>query len=177
MATPGFDRVRRLPLRAALVVALLLLALAPAAGAIQAGDEAPVVEGPALGGPGKLSLGDLRGKVVYVDFWASWCAPCATALPVLDGFRDEFGAQGFDVFAVNVDQNPKQGKVFLTRRPVGYESLSDPKGKYPSLFGVETMPTSFLIDRKGVIRYVHKGFRKQDVDELRKEIRKLVAEK
>ena len=173
MTTPS----SRLPKRAALAAALLLLALAPAAGAIQVGEKAPAVVGPALEGPGQISLSDMKGKVVYVDFWASWCAPCASALPVLDGFRKEFGSQGFDVFAVNVDQNPKQGKVFLARRPVSYESLSDPKGKYPSLFGVETMPTSFLIDRKGVVRYVHRGFRKNDVEDLRKEIRKLVAEK
>jgi thiol-disulfide isomerase/thioredoxin len=175
MATPGFDRVHQF--RAALGAVLLLLALAPGAGAIQAGDKVPALQGPVLGGPGTLSLADLRGKVVYLDFWASWCAPCATALPVLDGFREEFGSEDFQVFAVNVDQNPKQGRTFLSRRPVGYSSLSDPKGKYPSLFGVETMPTSFLIDRKGVVRYVHRGFRKQDVDELRKEIRKLVTEK
>ena len=175
MPTPGLARLPRS--RAALAAALLILLLAPSAGAIQVGDKAPAVVGPALGKPGKVSLAEMRGKVVYVDFWASWCTPCAQALPVLDGFRKEFGAEGFDVFAVNVDQNPKQGKVFLSRRPVGYESLSDPEGKYPSLFGVETMPTSYLIDRKGVVRYVHRGFRKQDVEELRREIRKLVAEK
>ncbi len=175
MATPGFDRVRRS--RIPCMIAALLLVLAPGAGAFQVGDEAPKLEGPILGKPGKLSLAEHRGKVVYLDFWASWCAPCATALPILDGFQDEFGAKDFQVFAVNVDQNPSQGKTFLKRRPVGYASLSDPKGKYPTMFGVETMPTSFLIDRNGVIRYVHRGFRKKDVEELRKEIRKLVAEK
>ena len=174
MATPSFDRVRT---ACAGLLAVLALALAPAAGAIQVGDDAPRLEGPILDKPGKISLADLKGKVVYLDFWASWCAPCATALPILDGFQDEFGTKGFQVFAVNVDQNPSQGKTFLKRRPVSYSSLSDPEGKYPTLLGVETMPTSFLIDRSGKIRYVHRGFRKQDVDELRNEIRKLVNEK
>lgn len=165
-------------LRSALRLAMLLALIgSTGAQAIQAGDPAPPLEGPALRGHGSLSLADLEGKVVYLDFWASWCTPCAVALPVLDGFRQEFPAKDFQIFAVNVDQDPSQGRIFLSRRPVGYSSLSDPEGAFPSLYGVETMPTSFLIDRKGVIRYVHRGFKKQDAAELRAAIRKLVNEK
>lgn len=163
---------------ASLLLALLVIAaLATPSQAVNLGDPVPNLEGPSLQGPGKLSIEDLRGKVVYVDFWASWCGPCATALPVLDGFRDEFSRDDFEVFAINVDSNPKQGKTFLKKRPVRYPSLSDPKGAYPTLFGVETMPTSFLVDRKGVIRKVHYGFRKGDIEEIRQSIRELVAEK
>jgi thiol-disulfide isomerase/thioredoxin len=113
--------------------------------------------------------------VVYLDFWASWCAPCAVALPIIDSFRQEFGADEFAVLAVNVDTDPKKGRIFLQRRPVGYPSVSDPEGQLPKQFGVETMPTSFLIDRNGVIRAVHRGFKKSDEDELRSHIRKLVS--
>lgn len=171
-----FPPARRRPRGAVRLALVLVSLLAVPAAALQSGDPAPPLEGPALEGHDKLSLADHRGKVVYLDFWASWCGPCATALPVLDSFRKEFPADEFAIFAVNVDQNPKQAKSFLARRPVGYPSLSDPKGRFPSVFQVETMPTSFLIDRDGVIRYVHRGFRKGDVEELRKTIRELVAD-
>ena len=156
-------------------IAVLALAFAAPAAAVDSGDAAPVFRAPALGdGMKSLSLSDYRGKVVYLDFWASWCTPCATALPVLDSFRKEFG-DGFQVLAINVDDDPKKAQAFLRRRPVGYPSVSDPQGKLPAQFGIETMPTSFLIDRDGVIRHVHRGFKKSDVDSLRAEIRKLLA--
>ena len=103
------------------------------------------------------------------------CAPCAVALPIVDSFREEFSEDEFAVLAVNVDSDPKKARTFLKRRPVGYPSVSDPKGALPTKFGVETMPTSFLIDREGVIRVVHRGFKKSDSDALRSEIRKLVS--
>ena len=112
---------------------------------------------------------------MYLDFWASWCAPCAKALPALEKLRKEFPAEEFQVVAVNLDRDVSVAKTFLKRRPVGYPSAHDPEGALPDRFGVETMPTSFLIDRDGIVRYVHKGFRKSDVDEIRSRIQELVA--
>ncbi len=157
------------------VSGLALLILSAPVAALEVGDAAPVFRAPALEGHEALSLSDYRGKVVYLDFWASWCAPCATALPVLDSFRDEFSADEFQVLAINVDSEPANARRFLTRRPVGYPSVTDPDGRLPAQFEIETMPTSFLIDRKGVIRLVHRGFKKSDVDSLRAEIRKLIV--
>ena len=82
----------------------------------------------------------------------------------------------FQVVAVNLDQDPMKGVSFLERVPVGYPSGSDPDGAMPQAFGVETMPTSFLIDAKGIVRYVHPGFRKKDIDDLRERIRALLAD-
>jgi peroxiredoxin len=144
------------------------------AAALQSGDAAPSFSAPSLQG-GTLSLESLRGQVVFLDFWASWCAPCASSLPVLDALRGEFGPDGFRVLAVNVDRDPRKAEAFLRKRPVGYPSVSDPQGELPVRFGVETMPTSFLIDRDGVIRYVHRGFRKGDAEVLRARIRELMA--
>ena len=159
----------------ALLGATWLLAFAPPAATVEVGEPAPDFDAPALNGVKPLSLADYRGKVVYLDFWASWCAPCAVALPIVDSFRDEFGADEFQVLAVNVDSDPGKARTFLKRRPVSYPSVSDPEGLLPAKFGVETMPTSFLIDREGVIRVVHRGFKKSDEDALRSQIRKLVS--
>jgi peroxiredoxin len=162
-----------LPFLAALCAALATLP--GSALALDAGDAAPSFSAPRLDGPGLLELAAHRGKVVYLDFWASWCAPCLVALPALDELRREFPAADFQVLAVNVDRDPTDARRFLARHAVGYPSASDPEGRIPERFGVETMPTSFLIDRAGKIHYVHRGFRRGDVDDLRRRIRGLVA--
>ncbi|MCG8590226.1 MAG: TlpA family protein disulfide reductase [Proteobacteria bacterium] len=144
------------------------------ASALEAGDPAPGFTAPNLKGGPKVSLSKYRGKVVYLDFWASWCAPCLVSLPILDELRKEFPAKDFQVVAVNVDTDPKKALRFLAKSPIGYPSASDTAGKLPERFGIETMPTSFLIDRRGVVRHVHAGFRKGDVEDLRDRIAELV---
>jgi peroxiredoxin len=172
MTTSPYTHRWRLSIAAAVCATL---ALGAPSRALEPGQAAPALEARALDGKSRLSLAAYRGRVVYLDFWASWCGPCASSLPALDALRKEFSPDDFQVLAVNVDSDPKQGRSFLSRRPVGYPSVSDPKGELPERFGVETMPTSYLIDRDGTIRYVHKGFRRGDVDELRSRIRQLVG--
>ena len=162
-------------IRAWLAAGLVAAALAAPAVALEKGDKAPDFSAPGVSG-GTVSLASYRGKVIYLDFWASWCGPCAQALPALDKLRQEFGAADFQVVAVNVDREPKLAQAFLKKRPIGYPSAIDPKGALPARFGVATMPTSFLIDRNGVVRHVQRGFRNGDVDPLREKISKLVAE-
>lgn len=162
--------------RVLLTTLSLLLWLWPqAAGAVGVGDEAPTFRLPALGGKGSVSLAEHRGKVVYLDFWASWCPPCLVSLPLLDGLRQEFPSRDFQVIAVNLDRDPRKALDFLARRPVGYPSASDPDGVLPERFELPTMPTSFLIDRQGVVRHVHEGFRPEDIDGLRQRIRRLLG--
>lgn len=160
--------------RAALAGLLLLICAVPMA-AVEPGEPAPRFEAKAVDGKRSLSLDAYKGQVIYLDFWASWCGPCAAALPAIDSLQKEFAEDGFQVLAVNVDQDVRDAQRFLSRRPVGYPSVSDPKGLIPDRFDVETMPTSFLIDRNGVVQYVHKGFRRGDEDELRTRIESLVA--
>ena len=165
---PRSRRGAALALIAGLLFAVKALALGD-------GQKAPDFKAPSLDGGKSLSLAAYRGKVVYLDFWASWCPPCLTSLPLLEELRKEFPSDQFQILAVNVDQDFEKARKFLERTGVGYPSASDPKGRLPELFGVETMPTSFLIDRGGVIRYVHNGFRKGDVGPLRERIAQLVA--
>jgi thiol-disulfide isomerase/thioredoxin len=168
---------RHLRARLPILVALLLGLAAGPALAIGEGDPAPQWSAPALAGGAPVSLSAARGKVVYLDFWASWCAPCRTALPAIEELRQEFPAESFAVVAVNVDRDPEAARRFLARTPVGYPSASDPEGRIPARFGLETMPTSYLIDRDGVVRYVHRGFQRADVDALRARIAELVGRK
>ncbi len=156
--------------------AALSAVLAVSATALEQGDKVPDFSAPGVAG-GTVSLNAHRGKVVYLDFWASWCGPCAQALPALDELRQEFAAKDFQVIAVNVDREPKLAKAFLAKRPIGYPSAQDPAGALPLRFGVESMPTSFLIDRAGVVHHVQRGFRHSDVDALRKMIQQLVADR
>lgn len=162
--------------RAAAALALLAGLLAGrGAHAAGVGQQAPEFTAPSLDGGKSVSLGAYRGKVVYLDFWASWCPPCLTSLPMLEELRSQFPSAQFQILAVNVDQDPEKARKFLERARIGYPSATDPKGRIPESFGIETMPTSFLIDRRGVIRYVHHGFRKGDVPELKQRISQLVA--
>jgi thiol-disulfide isomerase/thioredoxin len=169
----------RSPRAVVLLTRTLVLAalLGPgAAPALDAGEAAPAFSAPRLGAQGSISLDQHQGKVIYLDFWASWCPPCLTAMPVLDELQREFGPRGFEVVAVNLDRDPEQALRFLASRPVGYASGSDPAGELPRRFGVATMPTSFLIDRSGIVRHVHEGFRRSDAARIREQIRALVAE-
>jgi len=161
-------------IRALGAAALAVFGLAAPARALEPGDAAPAFSAPGVTG-GVVSLDSYRGVVVYLDFWASWCGPCAQALPALEQLRQEFPADAFQVVAVNVDREPALAKSFLRRRPVGYPSALDPGGAIPGRYGVESMPTSFLIDRDGIVRHVHRGFRAQDVALLRERIQQLVA--
>jgi peroxiredoxin len=158
-----------------LVAGLFALGLALPAGALDAGDVAPAFKAPRLDGGGELSLEELRGKVVFLDFWASWCAPCQKSMPQLEELRKEFPADRFALVGVNLDRDAAAAKKLVGKHGVGYPSASDPEGKLPTRFGLETMPTAYLIDADGVIRYVHRGFKDGDVETVRKKIRALLA--
>ena len=149
--------------------------------AVEVGTEAPAFSLPKLGAeaPGtSVNLADFRGKVVYLDFWASWCAPCQVSIPLLSELRNQYAAQGlaFEVVAINVDSDPADGTDFLLDVPVQYVVLSDPEGKTAALYGVKGMPTSYLVDKAGKVRLVHSGFKRSDIDMIADEVQKLLAE-
>ena len=168
---------RRLPSHLLRLAGVLAALAAFPALALEEGKVAPPWSAPALDGGAPVSLSSARGKVVYLDFWASWCTPCRAALPEIEELRREFPPDAFTVLAVNVDREPEAARRFLARTPVGYPSASDPEGRISKSFGLETMPTSYLIDRDGVILYVHRGFQRGDTAKLRARIAELVKKK
>lgn len=125
----------------------------------------------------QLDLAAYKGKVVYLDFWASWCTPCRRSFPWLDALDRKHRADGFVVIAVNVDTDRALAAGFLEEVPVGFKVAYDPKGELAAQWRLLGMPSSFLIDRSGKVRSSHQGFRKGDEALREAEIAKLLAER
>lgn len=123
-----------------------------------------------------LNFEQFKGKVVYVDFWASWCGPCATSFPFMNNLSRDLKAQGLEVIGVNLDENLEESKQFLEQQPANFIIASDPEQHCAKQFGLKAMPSSYLIDRKGFIRHVHIGFRPGEALEFRALAEKLLAE-
>jgi thiol-disulfide isomerase/thioredoxin len=157
------------------LVAWTILAAHDAA-AVSPGQPAPTCALAALGPGPAVDLQHARGKVLYVDFWASWCTPCRKAFPFLNTLDADFRARGLQVVGVNVDEDPANARIFLERNPARFAVAADRGGACPRAFGVEGMPSSYLVDRSGVVRYVHLGFRPDDADALRHKVEQLLAE-
>jgi peroxiredoxin len=122
-------------------------------------------------------LPDLDGKVILLDFWASWCAPCKASFPAMDEIYQDYKDQGFVILAVSVDNTAKAYKKFADKSEVTFPLMLDTEKKLVSTAEIEAMPTSFLIDKKGIIRSVHKGYLgKKTIETYREEIQTLLAE-
>lgn len=150
--------------------ALAAQALAPAA-------SAPAFAAQYLDKPGRLSSQELKGKVVYVDFWASWCGPCRASFPALDKLYGQHKDKGFVVVGVNQDDRPEDARLFLARIPASFPLLADPEHRLAEDFAVKGMPSAILIDRKGIVRHVHRGFRAGDEKEIAARVEQLLEER
>lgn len=156
-------------------LALLALLLSPQVMALELGATPPNLGGQAADGR-MLTLSQFHGQVVYVDFWASWCAPCAEAIPVLDSFQQKYGDRGFTVLGVNVDSERRSAQRMIDHLSPGFPMVFDPQGKWPEAFGLKDMPTSYLIDAHGVIRYINTGYRARDAKQIEAAIKAALGE-
>lgn len=126
---------------------------------------------------GTLALSSLHGKVVLLDVWASWCGPCKQELPMLDAIAGRLHRRGVEVLAVSVDQERENVDKFLQAK--GRWTLTvahDPKGAIADTFQPEKMPTSYVIDRQGIIRYVNSGFAPEDAREIERRLAELAGQ-
>ena len=163
-------------LRLASFVAALLVALVapPPAFATDAGQPAPVFSLPTAKGE-PVALDKLRGKVVYVDFWASWCGPCRRSFPWMNEMQKKYGASGFTVVAINVDKKRSDAERFLAQNPANFTVVYDEAGATPAAYGVKGMPSSYLVDARGNVTFVERGFLDESKAELESRVAALVA--
>jgi peroxiredoxin len=163
------------------VLALLAAALAAGAlgGATAAGTDA---SGPApaftlatVNGE-SATLSQYKGQVVMLNFWATWCGPCQQEMPLLDQMYKKYKPAGFTLIGVNVDKDAPPVKQLLDRKPVGFPVLLDPASQVSKSYHVDEMPSTVLIDRKGNIRYLHRGYKPGDENEYQDRIRQLIRE-
>lgn len=143
--------------------------------AISVGEVAPAFELPGDVAPIKLSA--YKGKVLYVDFWASWCGPCKQSFPWLNEMQSKYGAKGFQVIGINVDAKTAEAKTFLNDVPAKFTVAYDDKGVTPKQFGIKGMPSSVLIDVNGKVIAQHTGFKDADKAQLEQAIQQALSAK
>lgn len=155
------------PLKAVLLTFILLVP-----GAALSAGSAPEFELDGL--KGKVKLSDYRGKVVYLDFWASWCGPCRKSFPWMNEMHARFKEKGFRVVAVNLDSKRADADKFLTQLKPNFDIAFDPPGEIAGLYELQGMPSAYLIDRNGKLHSIHLGFRNKDIPLLEGEIEALL---
>ena len=135
---------------------------------------------PAFSLPGDnktISLEQLKGKVVYLDFWASWCDPCRKSFPWMNEIHSRYDSKKFTIVAVNLDSEKADALKFLKNMPARFDVAYDPEGHVADKYGLKAMPSSYLIDKKGALVFAHKGYREGDTNEIEKKIHNLLNSK
>jgi thiol-disulfide isomerase/thioredoxin len=154
--------------------AALAAGAGPARAQLAAGSRFPALAGFNLPG---AALPDTAGRVVMVDFWASWCAPCKESFPAYGRLQERLGGKGFVIIAVSVDDDPAAYAAFVARLKPAFATVDDRTHALVESVQVPTMPTCYLVDRRGVVRFVHAGFRGAETErQLASEIESLLAE-
>ena len=159
--------------RLALVLSLGLAAVAGTASALDKGTRLPEFGAKDLTGK-PVSLGSLKGKVVIVDFWATWCAPCKEEMPVLERLYKKYKDKGLVVVGVSVDEEAGNVGPFIKKMKVSFPIVHDAGHKVADRFKPPKMPSSYVVDRKGIVRYIHEGFHAKDAAALEKEVAALL---
>jgi peroxiredoxin len=158
-------------LRMAVVLAAVLEA--STASALDKGAAAPTFDLP--GKDGTVQLAKYQGKLVYVDFWASWCGPCRQSFPWMNEMQAKYGARGLQVVGVNLDAKTDDARRFLAETPARFAIAFDPAGATPRAYGIKGMPSSVLIGPDGKVLYEHAGFKEADRAELEQVIKKALG--
>ena len=127
-------------------------------------------------GGGDVSLSQYHGQVVMINFWASWCGPCRTEMPLLDSIYKKYNKLGFTLLGVNVEPDSKAADDWLKQTPVTFPILFDKDSKVSKLYQVAGMPSTVIIDRNGKVRWLHRGFTPGAENEYMDQIRSLVRE-
>lgn len=166
------------PLRRAAVIALAWLGAVVARAEVKVGDAFPALAPAGLAPLAGGAIPATTGKVVLVDFWASWCAPCKASFPMMARLHKDYAARGLVIVAVSVDEKPAAAAAFAKKLAPPFPTVHDRTQKFVNSVVVPTMPTSYLVGRDGRVRFRHEGYHGDVTErELRKEIETLLAEK
>lgn len=160
--------------RIAAIIAAAALTL-PALAADPTGAPAPQFTLTARSGA-NVSLGQYKGQVVMLNFWASWCGPCRQEMPLLDSIYTKYKRMGFTLIGVNVEPDSKSANDWLKQTPVSFPILYDKESRVSKMYDVEGMPSTVIIDRAGKVRALHRGYKPGDENEYLDSIRTLVRE-
>jgi cytochrome c biogenesis protein CcmG/thiol:disulfide interchange protein DsbE len=166
-------------MKARIAVSLLLLSLTlPAFARKEPPAAGPPAKAPAFSLParhGSLSSNDLAGKLVYVDFWASWCGPCRMSFPWLKTLHEQYGGKGLFVVAINLDKDHEAAMEFLEDFPAPFVVAFDPGGRTAEAFNVSAMPSSFLVGPDGTILYAQAGFDPKETGKVEQKIKEALS--
>jgi thiol-disulfide isomerase/thioredoxin len=158
------------------VLAAALLATAWPAAATDGAVPAPQFSLASRAG-GEVSLADLKGQVVMINFWASWCGPCRQEFPALDQIYAKYKPMGFTLVAINVESEKSDAEKFLSATPASFPILFDPDNTVSGKYGVSAMPTTVLVDRQGRVRWQHRAYKPGDEAKYIEQIRAALREK
>jgi thiol-disulfide isomerase/thioredoxin len=160
------------------LVAAALLAAAVVAGHATGGAVAPAAAFSLQSRDGKaVALADLKGQVVLINFWATWCGPCRKEMPLLEQIQKKYAPLGFTMVGINVEEDTSLMDRFLKDVPVSFPILLDPANGVSKLYNVSAMPSTVIVDRKGNVRFIHQGYQPGDEGKYQDMIRQLIREK
>jgi peroxiredoxin len=123
-----------------------------------------------------LNLTEQRGNITVINFWASWCGPCRTEMPVLQKLQDKYAYLGVQVWGINVEQENQAGRDFISKVNVNFPILFDDKNALSALYQVDAMPTTVIVDRSGQVRSVFRGYKAGYEKKYAKAIKRLIRE-
>lgn len=124
----------------------------------------------------EINLKDFKGRVVYLDFWATWCPPCRKSFPWMDEIHERYKDEGLSIIAVTLDKKREQIEQFIKKTEPAFIVAHDPTGKVAKAYQLRAMPTTYLIDRNGQLVMTHMGFRSTDKEKLEATIQSLLEE-
>ncbi len=154
---------------------LFHLSLALPTQALEIGDPLPPCVLDQLQNKQSITLPPQSEQIMYVDFWASWCAPCAKSFPFLNNLHQTYKDQGLNIIAVNLDEIEEDAFEFLNRFPAHFTVAKDPEQQCAQQLQVSAMPSSYLVDKQGIIRYIHLGFRESHKSDLEAQVTQLLS--